>query len=576
MHSPIIDICGRLDKMNNNASLHGSGGGNPSKRKKEERKFLDLCANFSSNDIERLQTKEALREHAHFCERLIETAQIMILVLDTHGHIVRFNSYMANLLGCNLDEVKGRNWFETFLLPEDRKAAESVFLDILNDAKIAKTVNPVLTKDGQAILVEWSNNAIKDHYGQTIGVMATGQDITERKRAQENLEAAKKQAEAANQAKTQFLANMSHELRTPMNGVLGFAELLQFTDLDATQKKYVNTIAASGKGLLAVIQDILDFSKVEAGKVELEVIKTDIHGLIRESADVIQCLADKKGLALKLHIDPNMPRFAMLDPTRLRQILTNLLSNAIKFTDTGEIEIKAAIAQKDGTRGRIHFSVRDTGAGIPLSQHEKLLKPFSQGRISDTRNYGGTGLGLAISDRLARLMGGKIAFVSEPGKGSEFFFTIETLFIDSLQSSVTAQMPGNLKSWEISTQARILIAEDDPTSIMIISELLGMFAPAAKIIEAKNGKDAFDKIISHKPDLVFMDVQMPELDGNETTFRLRQYEAREQQHRTIVVGLTARVLPHEKERSLQSGMDEFLTKPINGDAIKAILTKHLK
>ena len=528
----------------------------------------------------------------------------------------------------------------------------------------------------------------------------------------ERANALAKEAKRANEAKSEFLANMSHEIRTPMNSIIGFSELLQDTDLSIVQKQYLDIILSSTKGLLDIINDILDFSKIEAGKLELEIIQTDIIDLIEHTSDLIKYSSNEKKVELLIGIDSEIPQFAMVDPVRLRQVLVNLLSNALKFTEKGEIELKASLIKKEGKRGSIRFSVRDTGIGISEKQIGKLFKAFSQADSSTTREFGGTGLGLVISAQLVKKMGGKLEVKSIPGEGSEFYFTVEIdllegkkveqsdiskiktcLAIDdnqnnriilenildkwgikcvscdnglealkvveerqhfdiiicdyhmpyldgletvkimreklkykmerqpiillhsssdngelqrrckelginfvltkpvkqkellnclyNIQNSVCRREEENRKNHDyINTKTvsehKILVAEDNPNNMFLISSLIKNILPSAEIIQVGNGKDAVDKILEEKPKLVFMDVQMPEMDGNEATDKLRLYEKENEFSHTVVIGLTAGALKEEKEKSLKSGMDEFLTKPVEIDKLRYILEKYIK
>ena len=404
-------------------------------------------------------------------------------------------------------------------------------------------------------------------------------NLNSRKVLEKHLIEITQDAQRANKAKSEFLANMSHEIRTPMNSVIGFSELLKSTKLNKIQKQYVDNVHDSGLGLLGIINDILDFSKIEAGKLDIEVIETDIIDLVEQTAGLVKPLTRNKDIKLKISIDPKIPKFALLDPIRTRQILTNLLSNALKFTEKGVVELKLSLLEREGNFGQIQFSVCDTGIGISDAQKKKLFKAFSQADSSTTRKYGGTGLGLVISDQLVQKMGGKLEVKSIEDEGSEFYFTLETELRDNekTRTIINDKKIKNEEKLNVVNYSsfRVLVVEDNFNNMLLASSLIKRVIPNVELIEAENGKIALDKIISLKPDLVFMDVQMPEMDGNESTFKLREYESKKNIKRTIVVGLTAGASIDKKDKALNSGMDDFLTKPIETSKLESILNKYL-
>ena len=559
-----------------------------------------------------------------------------------------------------------------------------------------------------------SSEEIVQNYATQIEIknLALDRALTVAQDARKKADEMAEQAAVANAAKSDFLANMSHEIRTPLNGVIGFTDLLRKTKLSAIQQQYVDNANTAGISLLGIINDILDFSKIEAGKLELETIRTDLIELIEQATDIIKYHASQKGIELLLHISTGLPRFADVDPVRLRQILVNLLSNAVKFTEIGEVELNVSFVQCSDEKGSFTFSVRDTGIGISEEQQKKLFKAFSQADTSTTRKYGGTGLGLIISNLLAEKMGGKIELISEPGKGTTFFFTIETsyelgekldpacltdvhrvLVIDDndmnrlvlehtfndwgieftgcdngltalkiiersqhfdviivdyhmpyvngldtikmireqlhlspeiqpimlLHSSsddagiheackmlgVRFNLIKPVKSQELlhylknihskSTETKnkysddlgsgqqsmplgetpvILIAEDVPMNMLLVTTIVKQIIPNAKIVEAKNGYEAVEMAIAKTPRLVLMDVQMPEMSGLQATEKIREYEINTGEHMPIVA-LTAGVVKGEEDKCHKAGMDDFLTKPIDQAALRKILEKYV-
>jgi len=442
-------------------------------------------------------------------------------------------------------------------------------------------------------------------------------DITEEKELKQLLIEEKEKAEAASIAKSQFLANMSHEIRTPLNGLIGFTELLKNTSLTEEQQQYVRNANISGHTLLGVISDILDFSKIEAGKMELESRRTEVRSFLQECLDVVRFSAQNKNLHLLLTVDDSVPRFAFLDPIRVKQVLVNLLSNAVKFTEKGSVELELAAQCLDEGTARLIFSVHDTGIGILESQREKLFTMFSQADTSITRKFGGTGLGLTISDMIVRKLGGRIDFRSNPGVKTTFFFDFITHIsnaspqersaavttpegsvpgqnsdvsadvgasaaANSSEDSVSTATPAGSTSASVSNgnvtdqskiaRLRILIAEDVPMNMLLLKILIKKLLPSADVLEAENGQRAVDQYVAEKPDLIFMDIQMPELDGLRATSQIRKLEQDSGSH-VPIIALTAGVMKEEKDQCFEVGMDHFLTKPIDAVHILDVLKK---
>ena len=385
-------------------------------------------------------------------------------------------------------------------------------------------------------------------------------------------------AESANIAKSRFLATMSHEIRTPMNGILGMAQILLMPDINAAEREdYARTILTSGQTLLVLLNDILDLSKVEAGKLQLESVRLAPEQIIRETRAL---LADSAGCkALRLEIDWSGPtgQHYLGDPHRLRQMLANLVSNAIKFTEKGEIRIEGREMARDGHFAMLEFAVSDTGVGIPADKQSQLFAPFSQTDSSTTRQYGGSGLGLSIVRNLARLMGGDADVKSEAGRGSRFCFQIRAALV-AVDDEGEKKYPHNKKHppGEATTQfiGQVLVVEDNPVNRKVIAALLDKLG--VSVTSAENGQQAVDAILrGDTPDVILMDIHMPILDGYGATERIRRWEAENARPPRPIIALTADAFAEDRDRCMAAGMDHFLTKPIVFDALKSALAKWL-
>ncbi len=411
------------------------------------------------------------------------------------------------------------------------------------------------------------------------GLLALLRNLEQREADMAKMARLKTRAETANVAKSRFLATMSHEIRTPMNGILGMAQMLLMPGVkDSDQRDYARTILTSGQTLLTLLNDILDLSKIEAGKLRVEAVAFDPAQLLQETHTLFSGSGRNKNLQLEFHWHGPTGQRYQADAHRLRQMLSNLAGNGIKFTPQGHVHIEGTEIERNGDSATLEFSVSDTGIGIPANKLELLFKPFSQADSSTTREFGGTGLGLSIVANLARLMGGDAGVDSEPGKGSRFWFRIRAGIVAPGSDSRRTARPIQEECTPLTAPARfcgrVLVVEDNPTNSKVIEAMLTSLGVNVSL--AEDGQRGADAVTSGAaPDLVLMDIQMPVLDGYATTARIREWESRNARARIPIVALTANVFEEDRQRCLAAGMDGYLAKPIAVDALKSVLAQWL-
>lgn len=507
--------------------------------------------------------EQQVLENEERIQQIFDTSPVAIgITRESDATIQYANDKYATMLGYTHDEIQGHNAAEMWVDIEERNRFKRIFEEHgFVDQQEARGRK----KDGSIIWVSisWKSVQYKNEPCHLFWIY----DISKQKENERILSQAKEDAETATKAKSEFLAAMSHEIRTPLNGVLGLAELLSNSELNEDQQNKVDTILSSGQTLLAILNDVLDMSKIESGNIDLENRDFNLSELISSVCTPFQSLADQKDIDLQVTSTFDQNIGLVGDPTRLRQILWNLISNAIKFTDTGSVKLSIEQKKSQPKEKLLCFEVQDTGLGIAEDRIEEIFSPFTQADRTITRKHGGTGLGLTIVNQLVSLMGGHIELESEIGKGSKFIVQIP------FGLSKRTKSKEKLKNEKSDNQARkslkILMAEDNEVNAMITRAFLEQLGH--KVQHVENGKKAVEEAAHEWADLILMDVHMPEMNGLDATREIRDSSF----GKTVpIIGLTAEAFSDRHENFMEIGMTDVLTKPFTNDQLQEKLQRY--
>ena len=525
---------------------------------------------FMGGYVSALRTRT--RKSEAFYRALWETVNDAVLIVNAGGQIDYANPAVAPVFGRSPDALSGKA-----VLPLMASGAREGRSETFDQFMVA--CKPphggwnliemrFVHADGHEFPAEVSAAEMQVE-NQRVFLMFV-RDITARKQTEAALEAAREAAEASSQAKSQFMANMSHEVRTPMNGMMGMAEILLHDTLTPKQRDYVETIHRSGQSLMGVLNDVLDFARIESGRIELEHKAFDLPLAVRDTAKLFETAAGTKSLQLVVTLDPALPHHVMGDVVRVRQVLNNLVANAVEFTGQGRIDIHVSHVT-NAAQPSVRFDVRDTGIGIAAEQHARIFEAFTQVDGSLTRSHGGSGLGLAIAQGLIVLMKGECGLESTPGVGSHFWFTVPLPGASPAQAASARRAALSLYPGK-----RVLLVEDDALNAKIASLLL--VQRGITVMHAVNGKVGVEDFEAHGEagiDLVLMDCQMPVMDGFEATHRIRALEQARGWRRTPVSAFTAHAFDGYRDECLAAGMDDYISKPVNLPAFEALLGRWL-
>ena len=546
---------------------------------KDESKRITNYAAVKRDITEQVQAEKALTESEYKYRMIFDLSPEAIVILDEQGVVLDINGRVYDWLGYEPQEIIAQNFLSLLFLTEESKdmAKEQFYLTMEKGEKVPYELD-FITKSGERRIGRLMARPIYNSEGQAAQDLVMISDVTDLRQAWESLQQAKDEAERANKAKSEFLANMSHEIRTPMNAILGMGQLLEKSGLNAEQMEYAKVIRSSVEGLVRVINDILDVSKIESNRLEIEENLVNFSELIEELISLMQIQAKEKQIDLEYELYGQLPYLVRTDGVRLKQIITNLLNNAIKFTHSGKVVFKVESLGViiDNQVVDISFTVLDTGIGISNEKQQVIFDSFVQVDGSSSREYEGTGLGLTISNRLIQLMGGTgISVQSQLGQGSRFSFVLPFLVIQSSpsydlgrssESNILSQEERQSKLQEVS----VMVAEDNSVNKLLLQKIFEKIG-LEKVKFASTGQEVLDKILDYPQqwDIVFMDIQMPVMDGLEATRHIREAGLK-----LPIIALTAHAMQDDRDRCQQAGMNDYVTKPYKVEVLKKILLNY--
>jgi PAS domain S-box-containing protein len=525
-------------------------------------------------EAEQRKLDQRLRDQQFYTRSLIESNIDALITTDTSGIISDVNKQMEGLTGCTRDELIGAPFKKFFTDPERAEAGIKL---VLSEKKVTNYELTARARDGNEVIVSYNATTFYDRDRQLQGVFAAARDVTELKRFERTLQEKNIELAHASEMKSVFLSTMSHELRTPLNGILGMLELLSLSRLTGEQRETLEIARDSGRGLVRIIDDVLDHAKIEAGKLEIRLEAVSIARLVRRATMAHRGLGSAKNIALTQCVDPSISPSLMADPLRILQILDNLVSNALKFTAEGTVEIRAQLLGRTANTETVCLSVGDTGSGIEPEVQQRLFQPFEQASAATGQLYGGTGLGLSISRRLAEMMGGSIRLESTPGEGTTVSLTLtlligEALLTEPKSGAALSIIP--MVAVPIPSAGPLVLAVDDhPTNRELLArqiEALGL-----RVHTAVDGREALALWQAGGIDIVVTDCNMPLVDGYALARAIRDLETQEGRVRTPIIAWTANVLPSAAAMCRAAGMDDILTKPAELGALSKILSKWL-